>query len=144
MYDVAVFFGAGAGVRIKNGYIWNNVVIEDNCVIDQAIIADNVVIKAGVILLPGTIVGRGVVLGPNVLIHKGTRAALEERSASADIFGGSDTESEGEDMTSSIGPGARTIQPNMGAEGRGHIWPPRKGGRISTWGWCLCLLFSPA
>ena len=59
----------GAGVRISNSYVWDNVVIGDGCTIDRCILANGVELRSEVRIEPGSVLGPGVVIDKGVTVR---------------------------------------------------------------------------
>ena len=117
----------GAGVRLTNAYVWDNVTIGDDCCIDQAILADGVVIKQEVTIKPGSLLSFDVVVGPSITIEHNTRISLK---ACNDADGFDDSDSEGDSFDEEYDP------EEVGTEGKGRIWTPEDDddAALMLWG----------
>lgn len=120
----------GAGVRISNSYVWDDVVIGDGCTIDRSILADKVELKAEVSLQPGSVLGPGVVIDASRTISINTKISLETCSAEdagdfdEDEGKTEETEIEGEWDVDVVGPG-----------GKGKVWEPDDEDDVELFAW---------
>ena len=121
----------GAGVRLTNAYVWDNVTIGDDCCIDQAILADGVVIKQEVTIKPGSLLSFDVVVGPSITIEHNTRISLK---ACNDADGFDDSDSDGDAEEEEYDP------EEVGTEGKGRIWTPDDDDDVALMLWGMSMV----
>lgn len=104
----------GAGVRLNNVYLWDDVVIGDNCSLTKVVLGAGVVIRDYTTVGDGSIVGSGVILGPNATIARDSIVSLTKPDETDEDFDRDDSESDSEaedDYNTDL----------LGAEARGHL-----------------------
>jgi translation initiation factor eIF-2B subunit epsilon len=120
----------GAGVRISNSYVWDDVVIGDGCQIDRCILANGVELKPEVRVESGSVLAPGVVIDTGVTIKMNSMITLESCSAEdAADFDDEDGEADAprtppEWDVAVVGPG-----------GKGQVWDPEDEDDAEVFAW---------
>mmetsp|Transcript_6185 Transcript_6185/g.15890 ORF Transcript_6185/g.15890 Transcript_6185/m.15890 type:complete len:717 (+) Transcript_6185:167-2317(+) len=112
----------GAGVRISNSYIWDDVVIGDGCQIDRCILASNVELKPEVVVEPGSVLGGGVVIDAGVTVRVNSKIALE--TCSTEDGGDFDDEDDGGADVQIDDTDEAWDLAVVGDKGKGKLWQP--------------------
>lgn len=101
----------GAGVRLNNVYLWDDVVIGDNCSLTRVVLGSGVVVRDYTTVGEGSIVGSGVILGPNATVPRDSIVSLTKPDDGDEDFDDSESDSDDEQYNTGL----------LGEEARGHV-----------------------